>query len=89
MNIFIKTLKNKKNSIILLVFLILSIFFCITPTAISRELIPNIFHLKIHFFFYDFFPTWVFIHQGLYLISYIYQRDLQKNKNIDNRKEPV
>ena len=73
----IKTLKNKKNSIILLLILLLSIAFCISPIPISQGLFPSIFGNKIHFFFYDFFPTWAYINQGLYLILHIYQN--QKN----------
>ena len=83
---FIKTLKNKKNSIILLIVLLFSVVFCITPTPINQGLIPNIWGNKINFFFYDFSPTWVFVNQGLYLISYIYQHNLDKNKTIQINK---
>lgn len=75
----IKTLENKKNSIILLLILLLSLAFCMSPIPIGDGLIPNIWGNKIHFFFYDFFPTWYFINQLLYLMSHIYQYNLDKN----------
>ena len=79
----IKTLKNKsRNSTILMLFLLLSIAFCISPTPMSQGFFPSVFGNKINFFFYDFSPTWVFINQGLYLISHIYQHNLDKNKII-------
>ena len=78
----IKTLKNLKISIFLLFIILLSVAFCISPNATAQGLIPRIFSSNIHFFFYEFFPTWAYINQGLYLISHIYQHNLDKNKII-------
>lgn len=77
----IKTLKNLKISIFLLFIILLSVAFCISPNATAQGLIPRIFSSNIHFFFYEFFPTWAFINQLLYLISHIYQHNLDIDKN--------